>query len=109
MSAALEHLGLFGPLPAKTSLFLVTSCGDYNASVLVLGLAGLRNEVTAIFMGDAKTEPDEMCGGILETLADPEQWIEHGHSAGDGEPFWHIHFSFEDGRLDVQRVNRVQC
>ena len=109
MSETLPHLNLFGSMPNRTSLFLVTSGGDYSAAVLVLGMEGVRNEVLAIFMGDAKTEPDEMCSGILEALADPKQWIEQGYTEGDGEPFWHIHFSFEDGWLSVQRVSRADC
>jgi hypothetical protein len=109
VTATLETLNLFGPLPDKTSLFLVISGGDYNAAVLVLGMEGVRAEVTAIFMGDAKDEPDEMCSGILEALADPVQWIDNGHTQGDGEPFWHIHFSFEDGWLSVQRVSAAKC
>jgi hypothetical protein len=109
METAEQRLGLFDPIPENTSLFLVKSGGDYNAAVLVLGMEGVRNEITEIFMGDAKAEPDMMCEGILDTLADPELWLENGHGAGDGEPFWHIHWSFEDGWLDVQRISNVKC
>ncbi len=109
MTAATQTLELFGPMPDKESLFLVTSTGDYNAAVLVMGMAGLRNEVTEIFMGDAAAVPDDMCQGILDALADPDEWENNGHSQGDGEPFWHIQFSFEDGWLSVQRISAIKC
>lgn len=105
MTEALQRLGLFDNLPERTSIFLVRSTGDYNAAVLVLGMEGVRSEVREIFMGDASTAPDDMCSGILEALADPQEWVDNGHGQGDGEPFWHIHFSFEDGSLEVQRIS----
>lgn len=109
MTEALQRLGLFDNLPDRTSLFLVRSMGDYNAAVLVLGMEGVRNEVREIFMGSASAEPDDMCSGILDALADPKEWEDNGHGRGDGEPFWHIQFSFEDGSLEVQRVSSTKC
>lgn len=110
MSTAASSLaGLFDPMPAGDSLYLITSSGDYNNSVLVLGLEGVRREILTIFMADAEAEPDSMCAGILEQIDDPEEWAENGRSMGDGAPRWHISWSFEDGSLDIQRVKTIKC
>ena len=103
------RIGLFDPIPEGRSLYLITSTGDYNNTVLVLGLEGVRSEIREIFMGDVSAEPDEMCAGILEQIDDADAWVENGHSEGDGEPRWHIRWSFEDGSLAIQRVLTIKC
>ncbi|MDO9713357.1 hypothetical protein [Paracraurococcus lichenis] len=69
---------------------------------MVQGIAGVKEALLRILWSDPGTVVLEGAATLLASLDEPKIWAAHG--TGDGRPYWHCWFGYEEGSVTIQRL-----